>query len=82
MSQALAESHVGVWKRKFANWVRTRMDAVGLNDEESKKALQIKQSWPDLVETITASVNTAWMTKFPDKLSRQDVHDTFRLFTL
>jgi predicted secreted Zn-dependent protease len=74
MSQALAESHVGVWKRKFANWVRTRMDAVGLDDEESKKALQIKQSWPDLAETITASVNTAWMTKFPDKLSRQDVH--------
>eukprot|EP01047_Picozoa_sp_COSAG01_P051873 COSAG01_NODE_5395_length_4290_cov_5.110475_4_plen_81_part_00 len=26
------------------------MDAVGLDDEESKKALQIKQSWPDLVE--------------------------------
>ena len=24
MSQSLAESHVGVWKRRFASWVRAR----------------------------------------------------------
>ena len=74
MSQSLAEAHVGVWKRKFANYVRTRLDAVGENNEESKKAMQIKRSWPEIADTITASVNTAWMTKFPDKLSRLDVH--------
>eukprot|EP01049_Picozoa_sp_SAG25_P010195 SAG25_NODE_1089_length_4047_cov_2.337386_3_plen_481_part_00 len=73
MSQALAESHVGVWKRKFASWVRTRMDAIGEDNEESKRALRIKQSWPELADTITASVNTAWMTKHPRPLSRHDV---------
>ena len=48
MSQALAESHVGVWKRRFASWVRARMDAVKEEDEESKRAMAIKQSWVDL----------------------------------
>ena len=59
MSQALAESHVGVWKRRFASWVRSRMDAVKETDEESRRAKEIKQSWPDLADTITASVNSA-----------------------
>ena len=74
MSQALAESHVGVWKRRFATWVRARMDAVGEDNEESKRAKQIKQSWPDVADTITAAVNTAWMRKHPRPLSRHDVH--------
>ena len=59
MSQAFAESHVGVWKRRFATWVRARMDAVGEDNEESKRAKTIKQSWPDVADTITAAVNTA-----------------------
>ena len=29
VSQSLAELHVGVWKRRFASWVRARMDAIG-----------------------------------------------------
>ena len=74
MSQALAESHVGVWKRRFASWVRTRMAAVNEDDEESKKALEIKRSWPDLADTITASVNQAWMEQHPRPMSRIDVH--------
>ena len=74
MSQSLAESHVGVWKRRFASWVRARMDAVGEEDEESKKAVEIKQSWPDLAATITSSVNSAWMQQHPRPLSRIDVH--------
>jgi predicted secreted Zn-dependent protease len=65
---------MGVWKRRFASWVRTRMDAIGEDNEESKRALQIQQSWPELADTITASVNTAWMTKHPRLLSRHDVH--------
>ena len=74
MSQAFAESHVGVWKRRFATWVRARMDAVGEDNEESKRAKQIKQSWPDLSDSITASVNSAWMQQHPRPLSRIDVH--------
>jgi hypothetical protein len=74
MSQSLAESHVGVWKRRFATWVRVRMDAVSEEDEESKKAVEIKQSWPDVADTITASVNSAWMQQHPRPLSRIDVH--------
>jgi hypothetical protein len=74
MSQALAESHVGVWKRRFASWVRARMDAVKEEDEESKRAMAIKQSWVDLATTITASVNSAWMQQFPRPYSRTDVH--------
>ena len=74
MSQSIAESHVGVWKRRFANWVRARMDAIGEDNEESKKAIEIKQSWPDLADTITASVNSAWMQQHPRPLSRIDVH--------
>ena len=74
MSQSLAESHVGVWKRRFANWVRARMDAVGEQNEDSKRAAEIKRSWPDLADTITASVNTAWMQQHPRPLSRLDVH--------
>ena len=74
MSQSLAESHVGVWKRRFASWVRARMDAIGEEDEESKRARQIKQSWPDLSDSITASVNSAWMQQHPRPLSRIDVH--------
>ena len=74
MSQAFAESHVGVWKRRFATWVRARMDAVGEDNEESKRAKTIKQSWPDVADTITAAVNTAWMRKHPRPLSRFDVH--------
>jgi hypothetical protein len=56
MSQALAESHVGVWKWRFASWVRSRMDVVKEQDEESRRAKEIKQSWPELADTITASV--------------------------
>eukprot|EP01046_Picozoa_sp_COSAG06_P002595 COSAG06_NODE_93_length_24652_cov_1832.353399_8_plen_479_part_00 len=74
MSQSFAESHVGVWKRRWASWVRARMDAVGEDNEESKRAKQIKQSWPDVADTITAAVNTAWMRKHPRPLSRHDVH--------
>ena len=74
MSQSLAESHVGVWKRRFASWVRARMDAVNEEDEDSKTAKDIKQSWPDLADTITASVNSAWMQQHPRPLSRIDVH--------
>ena len=74
MSQSIAESHVGIWKRRFANWVRARMDSVGEDNEESKKAIEIKQSWPDLADTITASVNSAWMQQHPRPLSRIDVH--------
>eukprot|EP01043_Picozoa_sp_COSAG02_P015562 COSAG02_NODE_665_length_18739_cov_9.192918_14_plen_534_part_00 len=74
MSQALAESHVGVWKRRFASWVRSRMDAVKEQDEESRRAKEIKQSWVDLADTITASVNSAWMRQFPRPYSRIDVH--------
>ena len=74
MSQALAESHVGVWKRRFASWVRARMDAVGEEDEESKKAIEIKRSWIDLADTITASVNSTWARSHPRPLSRIDVH--------
>ena len=74
MSQSLAESHVGVWKRRFASWVRARMDAIGEEDEESKRAKEIKASWPDLSDTITASVNSAWMRQHPRPLSRIDVH--------
>eukprot|EP01043_Picozoa_sp_COSAG02_P035160 COSAG02_NODE_2501_length_8672_cov_7.293246_5_plen_482_part_00 len=74
MSQSFAESGVGVWKRRFATWVRARMDAVGEDNEESKRAKQIKQSWPDVADTITAAVNTAWMRKHPRPLSRHDVH--------
>jgi hypothetical protein len=74
MSQALAESHVGVWKRRFATYVRTRMAAVNEDDEESRRAKEIKASWPDLADTITASVNTAWMEQHPRPLSRHDVH--------
>ena len=59
MSQSIAESHVGIWKRRFANWVRARMDSVGDPNEDSKQAIEIKQSWPDLADTITASVNSA-----------------------
>ena len=72
MSQSLAESHVGVWKRRFANWVHARMDAKENPDEDSKDAKEIKQSWPDLADTITASVNTAWMQQHPRPLSRLD----------
>ena len=74
MSQSLAESHVGVWKRRFASWVRARMDATSTEDEESKTAIDIKKSWPDLAATITASVNSAWMQQHPRPLSRIDVH--------
>ena len=74
MSQSLAESHVGVWKRKFANWVRARMTAINEENTESKKAMDIKKSWPDLAEQITASVNTLWMEQHPRPLSRHDVH--------
>ena len=74
MSQSLAESHVGVWKRRFASYVRARMDAIGEEDEDSKSALEIKQSWPDLAATITSSVNSAWMQQHPRPLSRIDVH--------
>jgi hypothetical protein len=74
MSQSLAESHVGVVKRRFASWVRTRMDAVGVDDEESQKANQIKRSWPELMDTLVASVNTTWMQQHPRPLSRLDVH--------
>ena len=74
MSQSLAESHVGVWKRRFASWVRARMDAIGEDDEDSKSALEIKQSWADLDGTITSSVNSAWMQQHPRPLSRIDVH--------
>jgi hypothetical protein len=50
MSQSLAESHVGVSKRRFASFVRARMTAIGEEDEESKRAVDIKKSWPDLAE--------------------------------
>ena len=50
------------------------MDAVGVDDEESKRALDIKKSWPDVADTITAAVNTAWMRKHPRPMSRHDVH--------
>jgi hypothetical protein len=46
-------------------WVRARMDAVGEDNEESKRAKEIKQSWVDVADTITATVNTAWMRKHP-----------------
>ena len=74
MSQSLAESHVGVWKRWFASYVRARMDAIGEEDEESKSAIEIKQSWPDIAATLTSSVNSAWMQQHPRPLSRVDVH--------
>jgi hypothetical protein len=74
MSQSFAESHVGVWKRRWASWVRARMDAVGVDDEGSKRALEIKKSWPDVADTITAAVNTAWMRKHPRPMSRHNVH--------
>ena len=74
MSQSLAESHVGVWKRRFASYVRARMDAIGEEDEESKSAIEIKQSWPDIAATLTSSVNSAWMQQHPRPLSRVDVH--------
>ena len=74
MSQSLAESHVGVWKRRFASYVRARMDAIGEEDEDSKSALEIKQSWPDIAATLTSSVNSAWMQQHPRPLSRVDVH--------
>eukprot|EP01048_Picozoa_sp_COSAG05_P018470 COSAG05_NODE_2707_length_2743_cov_21.041225_2_plen_482_part_00 len=74
MSQSLAESHVGVVKRRFASWVRTRMDAVGVDDENSQKANQIKRSWPELMPSIVSSVNTTWMQQHPRPLSRLDVH--------
>ena len=74
MSQSLAESHVGVWKRRFASYVRARMDAIGEEDEDSKSALEIKQSWPDIAATLTLSVNSAWMQQHPRPLNRVDVH--------
>ena len=70
----IAESHVGVWKRRFASWVRARMDAIGEEDEDSKRAKEIKTSWPDLADAITSSVNSAWMQQHPRPLSRIDVH--------
>jgi hypothetical protein len=57
-------------KRRLATWVRARMDAVGEDNEESKRAKQIKQSWVDVADTITAAVNTAWMRKHPRPLSQ------------
>ena len=50
------------------------MDAIGEEDEDSKRAKDIKASWPDLADTITASVNSAWMRQHPRPLSRIDVH--------
>ena len=50
------------------------MTAIGEEDEDSKRALDIKKSWPDLADTITASVNSAWMQQHPRPLSRIDVH--------
>jgi hypothetical protein len=50
------------------------MAAINEDNEESKKALEIKRSWPDLADTITASVNSAWMEQHPRPLSRIDVH--------
>eukprot|EP01043_Picozoa_sp_COSAG02_P028056 COSAG02_NODE_1683_length_11339_cov_976.310409_8_plen_49_part_00 len=46
------------------------MDAIGEAEEDSKRALNINTSKPDLADTITASVNRiAWTRQHPRSLS-------------
>ena len=54
--------------------MRARVGAVKEEDEQSRRAKQIKESWVDLAATITASVNSAWMQQFPRPYTRTDVH--------
>ena len=67
MSQSLVESHVGEWKRRFASWVRARMDAIGEEDEDSKSALEIKshpgQIWSGRSSPLAPS--SRWSVCYP-----------------
>ena len=43
--------------------MRARMDAVGEDNEESKRAKQIKQSWPDVADTWRARARELYRRK-------------------
>ena len=70
MSQSLAEAHIGVMKRKFALWVRARIAAgrKGEDNEDSNAANAIKQSWPDVIDSIVAAMNDTWSRAHPRPL--------------